>query len=284
METPRFAEILVYGSDAASFLHAQLTCDVKALGRDACQFGGYCGADGRVIALFLIARTGDDEFRLLLPQALASVVLPTLQRYRLRARCTLALAEVEITGETGEPTFALDARRWQHAGFSWRVYALPAGLAAPPLPPELWRQQLALGIPWLVPQTSSRFLPQMLGMERLQAYSLRKGCYPGQEVIARTHFLGRSKRRLARVRAVQADPVLPAGVDLVLQPGDGPAGTLVVIDDTGCGLAVLAEAATPGLFVLAGGDNHATLVIERDVSETIGDASLNGRCDPPSSA
>ncbi len=57
-----------------------------------------------------------------------------------------------------------------------------------------------------------------------------------------------------------------------------------MIDDTGCGLAVLAEAATPGLFVLAGGDNHATLVIERDVSETIGDASLNGRCDPPSSA
>lgn len=284
METPRFAEILVHGSDAAGFLHSQLTSDVKALAVDECQFSGYCGADGRVQALLLLARTGPEEFRLLLPEPLAEPVLQRLQRYRLRARCTLAAAAAEITSNQAEPASTTDTRLWQHAGFCWRVQVPPARTGGAPLPAALWDQQVALGIPWLLPATSERFLPQMLGFDRLQAFSLRKGCYPGQEVIARTHYLGRSKRRLARVRAnglVSA----PAGSELLAGDSQIPAGTLVALDSLGGGLAVLLEAATAGVTLrIPGDDNIATFVIEGDVSETIGDISLNGRCNPPSSA
>ena len=284
METPRFAEILVYGSDAAGFLHSQLTSDVKALAVDECQFSGYCGADGRVLALLLLARTGPEEVRLLLPEPLAQPVLQRLQRYRLRARCTLAASAVEIAGDQTEPTSATEARRWQHAGFCWRVQVLPAGHGGAPLPAALWDQQVALGIPWLLPTTSERFLPQMLGFDRLHAFSLRKGCYPGQEVIARTHYLGRSKRRLARVRTAGA-ALATAGSELAAGDNQAAAGTLVALDSRGNGLAVVLEAASAGgLLCTSGTDNIATFVIESDVSETIGDISLNGRCDPPSSA
>lgn len=284
MQTPRFAEILVHGSDAGSFLHSQLTSDVKSLATGACQFAGYCGADGRLQALLLLARTGDDEFRLLLPQALAQPVLERLQRYRLRARCTLALADAEIAADAGDSTRAADARTWRHAAFCWRVRTLPASTTAPPLPIDLWDEQVALGIPWLLPATSERFLPQMLALDRLNAFSLRKGCYPGQEVIARTHYLGRSKRRLARVRAGAATQSL-VGSELV--PGDSEAasGTLIASDSAGAGLAVLLESATKGAPLhTPDGANIATFVIESDVSETIGDISLNGSCTPPSSA
>lgn len=284
METPRFAEILVYGSDAAGFLHSQLTSDVKALAVDECQFSGYCGADGRVLALLLLARTGPEEFRLLLPEPLAQPVLQRLQRYRLRARCTLAASTVEIAGDQTEPTSATDARLWQHAGFCWRVLALPAGKAGTPLPAALWDQQVALGIPWLLPATSEHFLPQMLGFDRLHAFSLRKGCYPGQEVIARTHYLGRSKRRLARVQASGLTRP-PAGSELLAEDSQAPVGTVIALDSVGGGLAVLLEAATAGVALRTSGDaNIATFVIESDVSETIGDISLNGHCIPPFSA
>jgi folate-binding protein YgfZ len=284
METPRFAEILVHGSDAAAFLHSQLTSDVKTLAVDECQFSGYCGADGRVLALLLLARTGPEEFRLLLPEPLAQPVLQRLQRYRLRARCTLAASDVEIASAQAEAATATDARLWQHAGFCWRVQAGPSGPGGASLPAALWDQQVELGIPWLMPATSERFLPQMLGFDRLHAFSLRKGCYPGQEVIARTHYLGRSKRRLARVRAVGAVPA-PAGSELAAGDNQAAAGTLVALDSRGNGLAVLLEAATAGaLLGTSDTDNIATFVIESDVSETIGDISLNGRCAPPFSA
>lgn len=284
METPRFAEILVHGSDAAGFLHSQLTSDVKALAVDECQFSGYCGADGRVLALLLLARTGPEEFRLLLPEPLAEPVLQRLQRYRLRARCTLAASAVEITADRADSAPAAGTRLWQQAGFCWRVQARPAEPGASPLPAALWDQQVALGIPWLMPATSEHFLPQMLGLGRLHAFSLRKGCYPGQEVIARTHYLGRSKRRLARVRANRLGSA-PAGSELLAGDSQIPAGTLVALDSLGGGLAVLLEAATDGLTLRTSGDaNIATFVIESDVSETIGDISLNGHCIPPFSA
>ncbi len=284
METPRFAEILVHGSDAAAFLHSQLTSDVKTLAVDECQFSGYCGADGRVQALLLLARTGPDEFRLLLPEPLAQPVLQRLQRYRLRARCTLAAAVVEIAADRADSAPSTGTRLWQHAGFCWRVQVRPAEPGLSPLPAALWDQQVALGIPWLLPATSEHFLPQMLGFDRLQAFSLRKGCYPGQEVIARTHYLGRSKRRLARVQAAGSFRA-PAGSELLAGDSQVPAGTLIALDSLGGGLAVLLEAATAGVTLRTSGHaNIATFVIESDVSETIGDTSLNGRCDPPSSA
>jgi folate-binding protein YgfZ len=277
--TPRFAEIEVVGPDARSFLHSQLANDVRAIEPEQWRFGSYCAADGRVQALLMVACESAEHWRLLLPADLTAAVTDRLQRYRLRARCTIATTEVAIDASRGASTgpvgsYACDAYTWHCAGGS-----------SAPLPLQLWTQQLQLGIPWIVAATSERFLPQMLALERLQAYSLRKGCFPGQEIVARTHYLGRSKRRLVRLTAVEggAEP----GAELCPMDSDTGIGVLIAAGASSeCdGLAVVAESAAAGTRVrVAGSARNAAFVIESDVIETIGDARLNGRYHPPFSA
>jgi folate-binding protein YgfZ len=277
--TPRFAEIEVVGPDARSFLHSQLANDIRSIEPGQWRFGSYCAADGRVQALLMVACETAEHWRLLLPADLTQAVSGRLQRYRLRARCTIASTDVAIDASGGVASGAIG--RYESDFYTWRC---ASGLSEP-LPLPLWTQQLQLGIPWIVTATSERFLPQMLALERLHAYSLRKGCFPGQEIVARTHYLGRSKRRLVRLTLVEggAEP----GAELC--PMDSNAGVGVLIaagatNDDG-GLAVVAESAVAGSAVrVAGTTRNATFVIESDVIETIGDARLNGRYHPPFSA
>ncbi len=277
--TPRFAEIEVVGPDARSFLHGQLANDVGAIEPAQWRFGSYCTADGRVQALLMVACETAEHWRLLLPADLAEVVTARLQRYRLRARCTIASAEVAIDASRG--AFAGPVGSYECDAYSWHC----AGGSSGPLPLPLWTQQLQLGIPWIVAATSERFLPQMLALERLQAYSLRKGCFPGQEIVARTHYLGRSKRRLVRLSEVEGGAEV--GVELCPMDRDTGIGVLIAAGATTAigGLAVVAESAVAGTAVRAAGSTrNATFVIESDVIETIGDATLNGHYHPPFSA
>ncbi|MBK9656282.1 MAG: tRNA-modifying protein YgfZ [Rhodanobacteraceae bacterium] len=150
-----------------------------------------------------------------------------------------------------------------------------------------WERQLELDIPWIVAATSERFLPQMLGLQRLQAFSLRKGCFPGQEVVARTHFLGRVKRRLVRLLRTSGDVSLAPGAELCLQAGaSAAAGVLLsTAEDHLPTLAVVTDEAVAGSVLQAMNPReNATFVIDRDVIGTIGDEVLNGRYDPPFSA
>lgn len=280
MTTPRFAEIRVHGTDALAFLHGQLASDIRAIDPGHWRFGSYCAADGRVQALMLVASATRDDWRLLLPADLCGAVTQRLQRYRLRARCAIEAVEVGLAGSDvdAQPGAAC----YQCAAFEWRVTA-PADMA---LPPVLWTQQLRLGIPWIVAATSERFLPQMLALERLHAYSLRKGCFPGQEIVARTHYLGRSKRRLVRLTTAAGEPAVAPGSELLDADGGQPSGTLIAhAEGSGDALAVVAENAVAGLRVkVADTERTATFVIEGDAIETFGDGGLNGRFHPPFSA
>ena len=188
---PSFAEIEIVGRDAASFLHSQLANDVSGLALGQWRFGSYCQVDGRVQALLLCARLAADRFRLLLPQDNCAEVEKRLQLYKVRAQCTLRSTPVAITadlppvGEALSSEHAAGGTRYQCGAFDWHVQARPRQLESP-LPDPLWSQQISLGIPWLKAAVSGRFLPAMLALERLQAFSLKKGCYPGQEILART--------------------------------------------------------------------------------------------------
>lgn len=282
MTSPRFAEICVIGPDAQAFLHSQLASDVRAVEPGNWLFGSYCAADGRVQALMMVACDSPECWRLLMPADVASAVDARLQRYRVRARCTIATTGVSIE-EGGREEAASASYRCEQ--FSWRVEAGGSGVSMA-LAPALWVQQIELGIPWLVAATSERFLPQMLALERLQAYSLRKGCFPGQEIVARTHYLGRSKRRLARLSTLEGDCSLEAGSELSAIEEDHPLGVLIAAaSGYRNALAVLPESAVPGMVLrVAGTARNATLVIESDMIETFGDAGLNGRYYPPSGA
>lgn len=169
IETDAF--IRARGADAASFLHAQLTCRVDDLAPGPARLGAWCNAKGRVRAIFAVARLGDDIY-LRLPASLVPLVLPRLKMFVLRSQ--LELAEIGSGLEEAEEfacALALFDDRDEHA-------------------------EVLAGVPEIYPATYELFLPQMLNLDQLGAIDFKKGCYPGQEIVARTQHLGQIKRRM----------------------------------------------------------------------------------------
>ncbi len=179
--------LLVSGDDATAFLQAQLTQDIDpaAVGSDPL-LAAWCNPKGRTIALFRVRRL-DDAWRLALPEAMTAAVRKRLEMFRFRSRVSI----------DAEPATAGDL-----------------GIAGDPTEAE-WRARLvADGVPTIASEQSERFTPHMLNLDLLGAVSFDKGCYPGQEVVARTHYRGATKRRMKRFQttaAVQPGDKLKAG-------------------------------------------------------------------------
>lgn len=187
----------VHGRDASAFLHAQLMSDVKALAAGAAQWTGWLSAKGRVIALGLLERRGDDRFRLWLPDHPAAGLAERLRRFVFRSKVVFEADPRPLGGFRAAPAEGVElGGRW--LGFG------PSEIDA-----DAWAvEDLAHGLPRLSAAQVETLTPQMLGLDFLRAYSVKKGCYPGQEIVARTHFLGQAKRRLQRL---QGDAPFAAG-------------------------------------------------------------------------
>ena len=194
------AAIAFTGKDAGAFLHNQLTEDVLALTPGTSTFAALCQPKGRVIALLMIGAT-EDGFRVLCRDALAEGLLTYLRRFVFRDQVSMeTLPDNAVWSGSGDgplPT-ADDAPSMFEPlpGFRYAVIdgadneVDPDGRGA-----EAERaRELGHGIVWLDPDTSEQFLPQMLGHEAIGALNFRKGCFPGQEVIARMRYLGKLKR------------------------------------------------------------------------------------------
>jgi folate-binding protein YgfZ len=187
-----------HGPDATAFLQGQLSNDVEALEVGVTQLAGYHNPQGRVIALLRLARVAPTEVLALLPQDLAATVAQRLRRYVLRSKLTLDLLDA--------PAIAA------------ATATLPAGMATTRSRPA----DIAAGLPQVYAATSEQFVAQMLNLDCIGAVSFGKGCYTGQEVIARAHYRGRVKRRMQRfvtmaavADACAAPPLVPgAGVRL----------------------------------------------------------------------
>ncbi len=158
--------MIVTGDDAVSFLQSQLTNDVEQLTAEQPLRSAWCNPKGRVIALMTLTRQ-DDAILLRLPTDLADTVTARLTMFRFRSKVDFAPGEVERVDQP-----ALHER-------------LLAGEA------EIWAAQ------------SEQFTAHMLNLDLLGVVSLDKGCYPGQEIVARTHYRGASKRRLFLFQAEQ---------------------------------------------------------------------------------
>ena len=233
------------GADVVAFLQGQLSCDVSRLTSEQTLFAGYHNPQGRVIALLRLLKLADDDVALVLPRELAATVAQRLVKFVLRSKVKIAddSAAWQAYGLTGSPAAAADdalaalpaalhasARledSWvvrvadSPARYLWLASAgpLPASLAAlPTLPAAHWqRLMIAAGEPQVYAATSEEFVAQMLNLDVLGALAFDKGCYTGQEVIARAHYRGRVKRRLQRF-SVPAAPPAP-GSTLVLADG-----------------------------------------------------------------
>jgi folate-binding protein YgfZ len=204
------------GDDAASFLHGQLTSDMLHLEPAAARLAGYCSPKGRLLASFVVWQRAPGERLLACSADLLPAALKRLSMFVLRAKCKLddASAEVPLWGLAGNVA-GLPAAPWQRAtlagGDLIRLHdgrdaggtAVPRALfagAEPPVPPTLaaerWRWlEATSGVARIVGATVEQFVPQMVNLELVGGVDFGKGCYPGQEVVARSQYRGTLKRR-----------------------------------------------------------------------------------------
>lgn len=204
---PYLAVARVAGSDATAFLHAQLSADVAAIAEGEGGFACYCSPRGQVFGLLLVCRRGSG-FLLAGASGLLPGILQRLRMFVLRARVELALADELMVFGLDDPVdpAAGDAVHTA-AGLDYAIAALhDAPRGTPEAAAGAWKAaELGHGVVWLEPATSERFIPQMLGFDRLGAVSFTKGCYPGQEIIARARYLGKVKRKPLRLLLQEGD-------------------------------------------------------------------------------
>lgn len=249
MDLSHIGVIAARGPDALAFLAGQFTNDLKQLDREHVQLNGYCNPQGRLIAALRVHRYGDG-FLLHLPRSLLEGLLKRLRMFVLRAQVSLddaserwtriglsgpraAVLSSEALGmaapEAGKfaeaggtivigmpgstPRFEILAETTlaQRLWNTWRSVATPVGSGA-------WRlQDIRSGLPELSPVTSQEFVPQMVNLQAIDGISFKKGCYPGQEIVARMQYLGKLKRRMYVGRC--AESALPAPGEPLFQGG-----------------------------------------------------------------
>ncbi|MDR0576029.1 MAG: folate-binding protein [Candidatus Accumulibacter sp.] len=274
----RLALIECAGPDAQTFLHNQLTSDVNHLAESAAQHAAWCSPKGRMLASFVLFRRGAD-YLALLSDDLAEFILERLRIYVLRSKVTLAdrRADCGIIGVSGPRAAAalqnagleapsaalatagfadgsvirLDERRYIVAAAAdaaarlWRELSAAAAPAGAPV----WQWlDVAAGVPWIAEATREAFVPQMTGLDRIGGVSFHKGCYPGQEIVARARYLGKVKRHLYRVHAAG-----PVAAGAAVFPAGAP--------DQPCG-QIAAAAAAPG-----GGYDALAVILEDAVGQ-----------------
>ncbi|QJQ01560.1 CAF17-like 4Fe-4S cluster assembly/insertion protein YgfZ [Herbaspirillum rubrisubalbicans] len=267
--------IAATGEEAASFLHGQLTNDVQHLDSNAARLAGYCSPKGRLLATLLIWRDAQTIY-LQLPRSLQPAIQKRLQMFIMRAKAKLADAGTEyaVLGLVG-PAAANALAEWfpvlpaapydkldnSHgslirmadaagsARYQWIAPVDTLTAAWPKLTQHLkpsaslaWRlADIRAGVPGILAATQEQFVPQMINFELIGGVNFKKGCYPGQEIVARSQYLGKLKRRtmLATIdsAAAQAGQEVFAAAD----PGQP------------CGMVVNAEALD---------DSHALALVE----------------------
>lgn len=197
---PYLSAIRLSGADAGDFLHNQVSADVLALTTDESTFACYCEPKGRVLALMLVSRAGDD-FYVVMSEPLVASVVARLRIYVMRAKVEVEILDncVVMGVHAGEvstpPATALTVVAVPDCNDQLVLTTGALACSTDTDATNAWKvAELRKGITWLCPETSGQFLPQMLGYDSLGAVNFHKGCYPGQEIVARTHYLGKVKR------------------------------------------------------------------------------------------
>ena len=261
---PGFSLLACTGPEAAAFLQAQTMNDVHALAPGRWQWNGWLNAKGRVQALFALWRRRDADFLAILPDFPAFELQPLLQRYVFRSKLRLAVEEgIEVRGAFATAAGAgtrdeaiADGPGWRFdfggEGLARQLLLVPSGDGSAEDAPgfeSAWREaDLELGLPRLDAEQREAWTPQMLSLQRLQAFSLSKGCYPGQEIVARTHYLGQAKRELALL----AGEGMAAGGTVADAEGRNLGSIVSTARAGGLALAVLQAGREPGLLDAGG--------------------------------
>lgn len=257
--------LLVSGPDAATFLQGQLTCDVRAVDTGRAAPGAWCNAQGRVIADLMLVQSAAEHYLLRLRAGIAAPTAERLAKYVVFSKASVNLldnwrvlacwgedaAEAlrPLVGALPQQRFAVASSEGAYlvqvdeAGQAFELYISPDATAlASALPAKLEEQsadawlalQIKAGLGRVEAATVEEFLPQMLNYDLCGMVSFQKGCYTGQEVIARLHYRGQAKRRTFRARA-ETDTAPAAGTALFTSGATQAAGYVVNAISTGDG-------------------------------------------------
>ncbi len=248
--------IAVDGEDAASFLHNQLTNDVLGLDQSGARLAGYCSPKGRLLATMLVWQSSG-RILLALPRDILPAVQKRLQMFILRSRVRLSdISEAEsLLGVAGSAVSVLQPyfpelpeqpyamarteagtliRLPDASGLSRYQWITQQQLANDALVQSqsksegsLWRwTEIMAGMPQITLATQEKFVPQMINFELIGGVNFRKGCYPGQEIVARSQYLGKFKRRMLLATADSGDASAGAEIFTENDPGQ-PCGMVV---------------------------------------------------------
>jgi len=239
----------IEGPDTARFLQGQSTCDLNQLSTTQSLAGAFCTPKGRAYALFRVVSRREDAVLIRLPAAIADDVVAQLQKYLMLFKAEMTPADDwMMLGATGQQAITAftdsvpepDAVVTIDGGYVVGTTALPDGTpraeiwldgralepgacvekALRPAPPRAWAlSEILAGLTTLNQDTASTYVPQNLNLHATNAISFNKGCYTGQEVVARMHFLGELKKSLFRLEITNADPIPVTGDELSTPEG-----------------------------------------------------------------
>lgn len=248
--------IAIEGDDAAKFIHGQLTQDFSLLGTDQARLAAFCNAKGRMQASFIGLKREDGKILLLCSKDLLAPTLKRLSMFVMRSKAKLSDASeaYDLWGLAGDATkniangaYSIWAKAeldqnslvalYPAGSTARQILIAPAGApqpAGPALPLDTWQWgEVASGVVMVTQPVFEAFVPQMLNYESVGGVSFKKGCYPGQEVVARSQFRGTLKRRAYRVHStgplaaaqeIYADDDPENVVGQVVQSAAHPAG------------------------------------------------------------
>jgi folate-binding protein YgfZ len=221
------ATIRVEGDDRIQFLQGQLTQDINLISQDKALYAGFCNPKGRVLA-FMLCYVAHESIHIQLDNSIKESILKKLKMYVLRSKVSLNLLEETFTSIGFVSTKALverniqtpknhldivqyqdvmiirigqDGERYQLMGEASKVneFIKLNFSAYSTMSLDDWNNLNILdGIPDIYPTTQEAFIPQSLNMDLIEGINFKKGCYTGQEIVARTHYLGKVKRRMYR--------------------------------------------------------------------------------------
>jgi folate-binding protein YgfZ len=283
----------IAGPDALTFLQGQTTCDTRKVDPEHALPGAYCTPKGRMVCDFLLVQLGTEHYGLRMRDDVIAPAAAAFGKYIMFSKAELdeARTDWQVAACWGEDVkavlaasgFAVPSARYESAGGdgcvlvqmddqgeqievyidsqsqSHHIKALQQALDAGSA--EQWQAlQIEAGIGRIEGPTSGEFLPQMLNYDITGHVSFNKGCYTGQEIVARLHYRGKAKRRLYLAQLDKSAP-LPAGTDLFSPDSEQPGGTVVNSAPTVAGCVCLVTATESAI---AGGlrtsDNDHELV------------------------
>lgn len=297
------ALIKIYGDDARTFLQSQTSNNINDVTNELSRLGSYCTAKGRVISTFRTFQRSDSEsLYLTLSSDLLNPVLKRMRMFVMMSKVTLedadrALIRFGVSGPTADVELknhlgafpanvdeCLDAEgltiirvAGEHPRFEVYGYLEAAtnlwarlNVNCAPAGAEAWTLlKILAGEPQVVEKSTEKFVPQMINLQLIDAVSFHKGCYPGQEVVARMHYLGKLKRRMYVAR-IETNEIPAAGTALVVLNGDKKAAAGNIVNATlhpRGGVSALAVIVSRFL------DEEATIVLDSNHDAKVSSAS-----------